>query len=326
MVMNRQRQTIELLQLLGDDVAEAVLAQLNVESAQMLRKAIQQQQPKILRPKQQRQLLDEFEDFLQFAKQQAASLTPPTPPAEVVPEPPAEDPAATQSDSEQETVFQLTGNPVIDLQSLNVYQLALALESEQPKTTAILINKMPSKMAADVLSLLKPTYRHAVVKELSREQHAPAILVERIARATLERGRQMSPEPPDRRDHADRLADVLRSVPRENRITMLSAIEEQDPELTKVLMKRMYRFEDILSLEPRTIQRILGEIDVATLTAALTNCTVELRDAVLGNLSRRARQSIEEELRFQTSLPESRVRQARDAIAEVIARIDQESE
>lgn len=324
--MNRQRQVMELLQLLGDDAAEAVLSRLTDDLAQQVRKTIQQQPAKVLQPKQQRQLLDEFEEFFQFALHQSEVLAPPVPePVEIpITEPASND--AAEAASDQPVIFQLTGNPVIDLQSLSVYQLALALETEQPKTTAILVSQLPSKMAADVLSLLKPTYRHAVVKELSKEQHAPAILVERIARATLERGRQMSSDPPDRRDHADRLADVLRSVPRENRITMLAAIEEQDPELTKVLMKRMYRFEDILSLEPRTIQRILGEIDVATLTAALTNCTVELRDAVLGNLSRRARQSIEEELRFQTSLPESRVRQARDAIAEVIARIDQESE
>ncbi len=324
--MNRQRQVMELLQLLGDDAVEAVLSRLTDDLAQQVRKTIQQQPAKVLQPKQQRQLLDEFEEFFKFALHQSEVLAPPVPePVEIPITEPANNDAA-EAASDQPVIFQLTGNPVIDLQSLSVYQLALALETEQPKTTAILVSQLPSKLAADVLSLLKPTYRHAVVKELSKEQHAPAILVERIARATLERGRQMSSDPPDRRDHADRLADVLRSVPRENRITMLAAIEEQDPELTKVLMKRMYRFEDILSLEPRTIQRILGEIDVATLTAALTNCTVELRDAVLGNLSRRARQSIEEELRFQTSLPESRVRQARDTIAEVIARIDQESE
>ncbi|MCA9063403.1 MAG: hypothetical protein KDA96_10100, partial [Planctomycetaceae bacterium] len=49
-------------------------------------------------------------------------------------------------------------------------------------------------------------------------------------------------------------------------------------------------------------------------------------DAILCNLSRRARQTIEEELQFQSHVPESRVRQCREMIAEIIARIDQESE
>ena len=330
--MDRQRQTIELLQLLGNDVAQMVLAQLSQEQAEKIREGIAKPPDQVLfRPKHQRELLDNFEEFFQFALRTGMATS-----AQQDEQSDSNDNtklALTEEDGndtdEAETepqIFQLTGDPLIDLQSLTISQLSQALETEQPRTTAILLANVSPKLAADTLSCLPEEYRRTVVKELSREQHAPQILVERIARATLQRGRSLSPEPPDRREHVDRLADVLRSVPRNYRMSMLTAIEEQDAELNKQLIKKMYRFDDIVSLDSRVIQRILGEIDGTTLTTSMFNASEEIKEAVLGNLSRRARQSIEEEMQFMTHVPEARVLQAREAVAEVIARIDQETE
>ncbi|MCA9033767.1 MAG: hypothetical protein KDA91_01495 [Planctomycetaceae bacterium] len=330
--MNRQRQTIELLQLLGDDVAEAVLAQLNPSKASVIREGISKPPGEVLfRPKRQRAILDEFDEFFQFALR--AGL-------QKLYEKPADDELSDtengkgsgdgESDDESAEpgppVFELTGDPIVDLRSLSISQLGQALETEQPRTSAILLANLEPKLAADTLSVLPDDYRQSVVKELSREQHAPQILVERIARATLQRGRSLSPEPPDRREHVDRLADVLRSVPKNQRMAMVNAIEEQDAELHKALMKKMYRFDDLLNLDGKLIQRILGEIDGTTLTTALFNAPANIRESVLTNLSRRARQSIEEEMEFMTQVPESRIREARESVAEVIARVDQETE
>jgi flagellar motor switch protein FliG len=344
--MDRQRQTIELLQLLGEDVTESVLAQLEPGQASRIRAELNQKSatPMVLRPRHQRALLDDFQEFFQFAVRNGRigpvlhQETPPEPepePAPVpVPEPqpvaevpPVEAPEHEPTEGHPvRPPFHFTGDPLHDIRSLTVYQLAQALETEQPRTTAILLGTMSPQTVADVLSLLKDEYQRNVVKELSREQHAPQVLIERIARATLQRGSTLPADPPTDLNHADRLAEVLRSVPKIYRMNMLAAVEEQDSDLSKALLKKMYRFDDIASLPPRTIQRILGEVDGGTLTTALFNVTETLKEAVLGNLSRRARQAMEEELSFRTSVPEAKVLEAREAIAEIIARIDQESE
>jgi flagellar motor switch protein FliG len=164
------------------------------------------------------------------------------------------------------------------------------------------------------------------MKELTKEQHAPDVLVERIARATFVRAKQLPAEPPDTRDHADRVAEVLRSVPKAGRRNMLAAIEEQDPELAKSLLTRIYRFDDITALNKTVVQRVLGEVDSTNLTTALFGAPEEVKEAIFSNLSKRARQTIEEEMQFMTNVGESRIQQARDSIAEVIAKIDMESE
>ena len=394
--MDRERQTLELLQLLGDEVAEAVLERLQPERAQKLRASMKADTPHRSTISRQREVLDEFECFFQFAMKSI----PPEPPAPPVEEPstpvtvdaatsaysaasgsavPSEETAAAQAAASEATpeptptaaaeaamaelqaqlaqekeqtspgeqgeeqtnaeqgtdsedsmaatqTIPMSDNPLKDLETLSVHQIAQALGSEQPRTTAMLLSNLPAKLTGDVLNLLKLDYQKSVMKELTKEQHAPAILVDRIARATFLRARQFSAEPPDTRNHADRVAEVLRSVPKAGRKNMLAAIEEQDPELAKSLLTRIYRFDDITALNKAVVQRVLGEVDSTNLTTALFGADESVKEAIFSNLSKRARQTIEEEMQFMTNVSESRIQQARDAIAEVIAKIDMESE
>lgn len=364
--MDRELQTLELLQLLGDDVAEAVLTRLLPERADKLRSGLKADARKRSTIRQQREVLDEFECFFQFAMQsqlvesssdesrhseaedalradaftdaavratadstdskQATDHSTTALPSEI---------HSSESTSEQERSkamisarrqAALTGDPLLDLQILSSHQLAQALGSEQPRTSAILLSNLPAQTAGDVLNLLQPEYQKAVMKELTKEQHAPSVLIERIARATFARAQQLPADPPDSRDHADRVAEVLRSVPKASRRNMLAAIEEQDPELAKSLLTRIYRFDDIAGLSKAVIQRVLGEIDSTNLTTALYGAPQEVTSAIFANLSKRARQTIEEEMQFMSNVAESRILQARNAIAEIIATIDMESE
>ncbi len=368
--MDRERQTLELLQLLGDDVAEVVLSRLQPERATMLRSGLRSDKKQSSTIGRQKAVLDEFDRFFQFAlmslpKGSLEALGIDDSGAPVTTAGPASTKgqqatanssvsgksnagdAAAESDTEQNEEAaaaedenspsaandepesappQLTGDPIHDLQMLSIHQLSLALSSEQPKTCAILLSNLPAKLAGDILSLLKSDHQKLVMRELTKEQHAPEVLVERIAKATFIRASQLPADPPDTRDHADRVAEVLRSVPKAGRRNMLAVIEEQDPELAKSLLTRIYRFDDIATLGKTVIQRVLGEIDSTNLTTALYQADQAVTDAVFANLSKRARQTIEEEMQFMSNISESRIKQARDSIAEIIAKLDMESE
>lgn len=365
--MNSQMQTIELLRLLGDETAEAVLAHLDPVQAERLRARLDGESVEDFDPEERRRLLEEFERFLEFAEVAAAAgqeLFPPISASAESSQIPAEtadhadgdsgsegrpSDADGGSDSSVEASSEgtgdsggisgsgsgsssetppprLTGDPLHDLTLLSIYQVAGALETEQPRTVAILLSEFSHQLTADVLSLLPPDHQAAVVREMARDLEAPPVLVDRIARATLQRSLTLPADPPDRRDRLDRLSDVLRAVPKKLRRNMMAGIEAEDPEMSQALLKRLYRFEDLTSLDPRVVQQVLGEIDGTTLTTAMFQAPQEVIDTILGNLSRRARQSIEEELAFQSSVPESRVQAARESVAEVISRLDQESE
>jgi len=355
--MDRERQTLELLQLLGDDVAEVVLSRLQPERATMLRSGLRSDKKPSSTIGRQKAVLDEFDRFFQFAlmslpkgslsaigiDESGTTATAAGSPSingdltsndaesdaeqnDESAETEDENSSSTENEEPEPAPPRLTGDPLLDLHTLSIHQLSLALSSEQPKTCAILLSNLPAKLAGDILSLLKPDNQKLVMKELTKEQHAPGVLVERIAKATFIRASQLPADPPDTRDHADRVAEVLRSVPKAGRRNMLAVIEEQDPDLAKSLLTRIYRFDDIATLGKTVIQRVLGEIDSTNLTTALYQADQAVTDAIFSNLSKRARQTIEEEMQFMSNVSESRIKQARDSIAEIIAKIDMESE
>ena len=358
--MDRERQTFELLQLLGDDVAEAVLSRLEPDRAALLRTGMQSDQARRSTIGRQRAVLDEFDCFFQFALKSlpkepvdstdsddgsdseeanavdsAMNEDETAGAADAVDSDSQDDANDEASNADESSEIEeepkpetpvLTGIPLLDLQTLSVHQISSALASEQPKTCAILLSNLPAQLAGDVLSLLKSELQKLVMKEMTKEQHAPEVLIERIAKATFIRAQQLPADPPDTRNHADRVAEVLRSVPKAGRREMLAVIEEQDPDLAKALLTRIYRFDDIAGLGKTVVQRILGEINSTNLTTALFGAPQEVTDAVFANLSKRALQTIEEEMQFMTNVTQARIQQARDTIAEVIAKIDMESE
>ncbi len=324
---DRQEQSAALLGLLGEETAEAVLAHMRPDLANEIRQQLANEEKQDLKVREKRELMQDFEWFFDFAiKSKPAQL-------QVFNEEDAADDENTDgrsgdggkgSDEPKEIV--LTGDALHDVTLLSIFQLSGALESEQPRTVAILLNNIAPELAAKTLSYFQEDYRVQVTRQLSKEQNAPKLLIERIARATVQRGITLPQEAPDRRDHVDRLSEVLREVPKSYRKEMMAAIEEEDAELMATLLKKLYRFEDIMDLEPSVVQQILGEVDGTTLTTAMYKADDQVVETILGNLSRRARATIEEELQFQGRLPDSKVTAARDSVAEVIAKLDQEEE
>ena len=181
--MDRERQTFELLQLLGDDVAEAVLSRLEPDRAALLRTGMQSDKTRRSTIGRQRAVLDEFDCFFQFAlkalpRESAEALELPETSVSVelnLNNQMLNEVANAETKSEAESVDAvsdkdtniemsavdkssetpekpipappaLTGIPLLDLQTLSVHQIASALTSEQPKTCAILLSNLPANL------------------------------------------------------------------------------------------------------------------------------------------------------------------------------------
>ena len=114
---------MELLKLLGEDTAEAVLSHMPAEYAAEIRSQIQGDAAPGMRTKQKRALLDDFECFFEFAlKSSPRNLNV------------FDDKAAPQQDNqaeESEPKIQLTGNAMKDIQLLSIHQLSGALAPQR---------------------------------------------------------------------------------------------------------------------------------------------------------------------------------------------------
>src|SRR6185503_11781947 len=84
-----------------------------------------------------------------------------------------------------------------------------------------------------------------------------------------------------------RMAGLLRTLDRPERLEMLAVLEESDPTLAGRLKEMLYQFEDILRMTNPSIQKLLSEIDMQTLAAALRGAQPEIQERITTNLSKR---------------------------------------
>src|SRR6185369_13677440 len=91
------------------------------------------------------------------------------------------------------------------------------------------------------------------------------------------------------------LIGVLQTVEREERLRLLESLTERDPDLATQIDNLMYDYTDILRIEDRSVQKLLGQLEQKVVAMALKTAPEDLRQKVLKNLSERVRLALNEE-------------------------------
>jgi flagellar motor switch protein FliG len=80
----------------------------------------------------------------------------------------------------------------------------------------------------------------------------------------------------------------------------------------------MFVFEDLTTLDDKSMQRLLREVDVKQLALALKAASAELRTKIMGTMSQRAVAGLKEEIEF---LGPVRMRDVEAAQTDIVAKI-----
>ena len=108
--------------------------------------------------------------------------------------------------------------------------------------------------------------------------------------------------------------------------TLLTTIEERNAELSQAIRKKMFTFEDLVQLDPQAIQRILRETDMRDLTLALKKSSDALKKLMLSNISRRAAETVQEEMAFLGNVKLRDVEAAQFRIIDAVRKLEAEGE
>ncbi|GIW82459.1 MAG: flagellar motor switch protein FliG [Gemmatales bacterium] len=327
-----------LLKSLGPDITESVLGHLPPNLAQNLRAEITKLKDSPEVEEQIDEVLNEIELLLSRARIEAQTAPPPaassTPAA---PQPPASESEEKSAEStgkkkkkKQTTVTELDeeDDALAALRSLPVEQLARALKDENPRTAVLVLQQMDVEAAGELLKHLPANLRKALCPYLGKKFTVGKPLVERVARALFVKSQLVEPDVVEETDEARyrKVADMLRMIDKNDRMEMVAALEENDPEAAAAVKEFLYRFEDIQALDDRSIQKVLAEIDTKTLATALKEAGENIRDRVANNLSARAREALFEEIEFLGNVSKAQTEAAEKEIVAVIQRLDQAGE
>ena len=103
-------------------------------------------------------------------------------------------------------------------------------------------------------------------------------------------------------------------------------LEIKDAELSEEIRKRMFVFEDITTLDNRSIQRIIREIDNSQWAIALKSASEDVKNIIFSNMSKRLVEMIKEDIEFMGPVRLKDIEEAQQNIVNVIRRLEEEGE
>jgi len=212
---------------------------------------------------------------------------------------------------------------IADMDPRHIFNL---VRDEQVQAITFIISHLPPEKAAQVLNLLRVEQRDQVIERLATLAPTPVEVAEKVvdvlnAKLGVKQTRAMS-----QTGGVTTAADILNAMDKTVSRTLLTSIEERNPDLSMAIRKKMFTFEDLLLLAPPSIQRIMREIEMRDLTFALKKVSEPLKKLLLSNISRRAAESVQEELAFLGHVKLRDVEAAQFRIIDAVRKLEAEGE
>jgi flagellar motor switch protein FliG len=185
-----------------------------------------------------------------------------------------------------------------EIAALDARLILSALRHEQPQTIALIVSFLPPDKASAVLLGLPADLRDPVIERLATIEPLPLEVVDKLA-TVLRRQIGAHAQPAVQQSGGVRTAArLLNIVPRDASKAILDSLEQRRPELGQAIRQKMFTFEDLGALDTWTLQRILREVEARTLALALKPMPDEFKATLFKALSKRAAETVNEEISF----------------------------
>lgn len=209
--------------------------------------------------------------------------------------------------------------------------LAAFCGKEPPEAGAFLLSQLGMEKGAAVLSVLEEEKGAEILLALSSITPVHALPV--ANQSLVEVLGEYIPAHTEGYPHTDRgsvsveaCVELLNGLGEQRRDSMLSRLRGLSPNLTEQILKRLLRFEDILRLSDRDIQKVLREVDSQELAKALSGVSNEVSEAFFRNMSSRAGKLLREEMEYMGTPPEGSPEEARAKVLEIIRILDEQGD
>lgn len=205
-------------------------------------------------------------------------------------------------------------------------QIFNLVKHEQPQTISFLLSYLDSAKTAEVFTLLGPELREEVIERLGTIESTSLELGSKIARS-LGKHNDTKVQPAFHRSGGVRaVADLLNRLDKETTRNLLARLEERNVSLGAAIRKKLFSFEDLSRLQGADLQRVLREVDSSGLAVAMKSASEALREKIYGAISKRAAESLRDELQMLGPVRLKDVEVAQDAIIQVVRRLEEEGQ
>lgn len=214
--------------------------------------------------------------------------------------------------------------PLETIATLSPAIVAGILENEHPQTVALILSTQTPEHASAIISLLPETNQTDVIYRIATTERVDPEIILKIEDALKkEIGTTKEHEHHDF-GGIDKAVEILYRMQDNLDAEILDNMEEIDPDLTENIRKKMFTFEDLVSLDGRSLQMILREVNNDSLTMALKTASDELKEKIFANMSIRAADMIRDDLEAMGPVRLSEVETMQQTIVKIATKLEEE--
>ena len=208
----------------------------------------------------------------------------------------------------------------------DAHQLFNVIVSEQPQTIALILCYLQPDKAAQVMAELPEETQSEVAYRIATMKNTSPMVIKEIESVLEGKLSSVVRTEMTTIGGVETLVGILNQVDRTTEKNITEGLEREDAELADKVKSSMFVFEDIISLDDVSIQRILREVEASDLAHALKGCSEEVAECVYRNQSKRAAASLKEDMEFLGPVRLMDVEKSQQKIVSVIRRLDDAGE
>lgn len=205
-------------------------------------------------------------------------------------------------------------------------QILNFIQNEHPQTIALILSYLEPEKAGQILSELPQDLQADIARRIAiMDSTSPEVISE--VEAILERKLSTTvTQDYTQTGGVEAVVDVLNGVDRATEKTILDSLALENPELADEIKKRMFVFEDIVTLDNRSIQRVIRESENDDLLLSLKVSSDEVKSIIYRNMSARMVDTFKEEMEYMGPVRLKDVEDAQMRIVNIIRRLEDAGE
>ncbi len=200
------------------------------------------------------------------------------------------------------------------------------IQNEHPQTISLILAYLNPQQASVVLASLPSDKQAEVAKRIAVMDRTSPDIIKEVERVLEKKISSLLNHDYTSAGGIQAIVNILNSVDRGTEKNIIETLEVEDTELAEEIKKRMFVFEDIMSLDNRSIQRFLREVENDMLAVALKGANDEVTDVIFNNMSKRLKEMITEDMQFMGPVRLRDVEEAQQKIVNVIWKLEDAGE
>ncbi len=204
--------------------------------------------------------------------------------------------------------------------------VAELIQNEHPQIIAIILSYLESDMSAEVLVSFPEKVRSDLLMRIATLESVQPAAMKKLNDTLEEQLKGSSGVQASTIGGVKAAADILNFIDSTSEAAIMEKVKEVDEDLGQEIQDLMFVFENLNSVDDRSMQTILREVSTDSLLLAMKAADEELKEKIYKNMSKRAAEMLRDDLEAKGPVKLSEVETAQKEILTIARRLAEEGQ